>query len=134
LYDRLSSVVNDYAAGVPAQDVFARIHREFDEHTGYGWCHVISNAMIVTASLIYGGADFGKSICMAVQTGFDTDCNGATVGSVLGMLLGCDGVGEVWTKPLRGTLDTTIVGVGKVRIDTLAEKTISFIRQLHEQP
>lgn len=44
--------------------------------------------MIVTMALVTGAGDFGKSICTAVQAAFDTDCNGATVGSVVGMLAG----------------------------------------------
>lgn len=30
----------------------------------------------VVAALLYGKSDFGKSIRMAVETDFDTDCNG----------------------------------------------------------
>ncbi|MBQ6019820.1 MAG: ADP-ribosylglycohydrolase family protein [Clostridia bacterium] len=130
LYDRLSYVLNAYRTGVPAEDVYAQIHREFDEHTGYGWCHTISNAMVVAASLLYGGGDYGRSVCLAVQTGFDTDCNGATVGSVLGMLLGFGGIGEAWTKPLNGTLETSVVGVGTVGIDSLVEKTVAHAAAL----
>lgn len=124
LFDRLSYVLRAYETGVPAETVYAQIHRGYDERTGYGWCHVISNAMVVAASLLYGRGDYGRAVCLAVQAGFDTDCNGATVGSVMGMLLGFDGIGEEWIKPLNGRLETSIVGVGTVEIDSLAEKTL----------
>ena len=130
LYERLSFVLNAYKTGAPSDAVFARIHAEYDEHTGYGWCHVIPNAMIVTAALLYGEGDYGRSVCLAVQTGFDTDCNGATVGSVLGMLLGFDGIGETWIAPLRGKLQTGIAEVGTVEIDRLAEKTAKHAMQM----
>ena len=75
----------------------------------------------------FGGGDFGKSICLAVQTGFDTDCNGATVGSVLGMRGGIDEIDEKWKKPVNGMLDTTIFGVGRVNISDLVNKTMEHI-------
>ena len=89
--------------------------------------HTISNAEIVTASLLYGNKDYGKSICRAVQTGFDTDCNGATVGSILGMMLGSAGVGAQWTDPICGTLDTSIFGVNRVKIEDMVELTMSHL-------
>ena len=103
------------------------IHGEYDEHTAHGWCHTISNAMIVAASLLYGEGDFGKSICMAVETGFDTDCNGATVGSVLGMANGIESISEDWTKPINDTLHTSIFGVGTVKISDRAKLTMQHI-------
>ena len=60
--------------------------------------------MIVTAVLLYGGGDYGRSICMAVQAAFDTDCNGATVGSVIGMAKGFKAISEKWLEPVRGKL------------------------------
>lgn len=99
LYEAVTEVLSSYYAGMSREDCFAQIHKKYDEHTGHGWCHTISNAMIVTAALLYGEGDFGASICMAVETGFDTDCNGATVGSVLGMRNGIDGIGRMWQKP-----------------------------------
>ena len=80
--------------------------------------------MIVAASLLYGGGDYGKSICLAVQTGFDTDCNGATVGSVIGMRNGVSRIPEEWYKPLNDKLSTSIFGVGIVKISEMAEKTL----------
>lgn len=127
LYEAVMSVLNDFRSGVSQNDCFKKIHREYDEYTAHGWCHVISNAMIVAASLIYGEGDFGKSICMAVETGFDTDCNGATVGSVLGMANGIDSIPEYWKAPFDDTLHTTIFGVGTVKISDRVKITLEHI-------
>ena len=65
---------------------------------------------------------------MAVETGFDTDCNGATVGSVVGMMNKSTAIGAQWTAPINGMLDTSIFGVGRVNIDDMVERTIKHIR------
>ena len=128
---RLSEAVNEvlswYEDGVPQEEAFARIHEKWDEHTDHGWCHTISNAMIVTAALLYGKGVYGRSICMAVETGFDTDCNGATVGSILGLMGGESIIEPEWTRPVGGKLETSIIGVGTASIDELVATTISHI-------
>ena len=86
--------------------------------------------MIVAASLLYGEGGFGKSICMAVETGFDTDCNGATVGSVLGMARGIASIPEDWRAPIQNTLHTSIFGVGTVKISDCIEKTILHLEKI----
>ena len=65
---------------------------------------------------------------MAVETGFDTDCNGATVGSVLGMILGIDGIPAYWKEPIRDTLHTTIFGVGTVKISERVAMTMKHVK------
>ena len=127
LYEAVEAVVNNWRNGVSQQEIFAGIHRRFDEFLGHDWCHTIANAMIVAAALLYGGGDYGKSICMAVETGFDTDCNGATVGSVLGMRGGAGCIEPEWIAPLHGQLDTSIFGVGRVKIADLAAKTMEHL-------
>lgn len=127
LYEEITSVLEDYKKGVSQKQAFETIHKKYNEYTGYGWCHTISNAMIVVAALLYGEGDYGKSICMAVETGFDTDCNGATVGSVLGMAKGIDNFSEYWKKPINDTLHTSIFGVGTVKISDMAKKTLKHI-------
>jgi ADP-ribosylglycohydrolase len=128
LYADVSSVLKAYRDGVSQEDCFALIHQKYDEYTAHGWCHTISNAMIVAAALLYGQGDYGKSICMAVETGFDTDCNGATVGSVLGMILGIDGIPAYWKEPIRDTLHTTIFGVGTVKISERVAMTMKHVK------
>ena len=124
LAEDVKLVVKMFDDGKTSEEAFAKIHEKWDEHSGHGWCHTISNAMIVAASLLYGGGDYGKSICLAVQTGFDTDCNGATVGSIIGMRNGVSGIPEEWYRPLNDKLCTSIFGVGIVKISEMGEKTL----------
>ncbi len=52
------------------------------------------------------GEDFGDAICKAVNCGYDTDCTGATLGSVLGIIAGRGGLPEKWTRPLGEDIST----------------------------
>ena len=53
---------------------------------------------------------------------WDTDSSGATVGSVLGGLLGIDGIPAAWTAPLQHRIDTSLPG-GEVRFTDLVSRT-----------
>ncbi len=127
LYEAVMKIYNDYKNGVTLEETFNYIHSAYDEHTDHGWCHTISNAMIVTAALLYGEGEFGKSICTAVSMAFDTDCNGATVGSILGMRGGIDCIEDCWKKPINNKIHTSIFGVGTVDIDKAVDKTIKHM-------
>lgn len=127
LYHCVTEVVDAYRNGASEQDCFQMIHRQFNEYSSHDWCHTIPNAMIVVAALLYGNRDFGRSVCMAVETGFDTDCNGATVGSILGMAIGIENIPDAWISPLADTLHTSIFGVGNVRISERIDLTMRHI-------
>ena len=127
LYEAIMRLVERYDAGVTKEEAFADIHTEWNDEDAHDWCHTISNALIVVASLLYGEGDYSKSICMSVETGFDTDCNGATVGSVLGMRGGESAIDEYWKKPLNGTLETTIRWANKMPIESLVKSTLSHL-------
>ncbi len=116
-----------YREGLNGEGVLEHIHAEYDENLMHHWCHTIPNAMIVTAALLGGDGDFGKSICLAVQAAFDTDCNGATVGSILGMFVGAKGIEGRWTAPFRDGLVTAIDGFPLVTPDQLAARTLALI-------
>lgn len=129
LYEAITRLLARYGDGVGAEECFKDIQSRWDDTDQHHWCHTISNAEIVVASLLYGDNDFARSICMAVQAGFDTDCNGATVGSIMGMKNGIASIGEEWTAPLHGTQNTSIFGVGKVSIDSLIDTTMKHIEK-----
>jgi ADP-ribosylglycohydrolase len=129
LYEAIENMLSDYQKGVSKKACFEKIHEQYDEHNGHDWCHTISNALIVVAALLYGNGDYGKSICMAVETGFDTDCNGATVGSILGMRNGATTIETKWTDPVHDRLHTTIFGVNTVSIKERAEMTLQHLKK-----
>ena len=127
LFEAVSNIVKRFKTGYSEKACFQEIHKIYNENESHDWCHTISNSMIVTAALLYGNDDFGKSICMAVQTGFDTDCNGATIGSVLGIKNGFKSIPNEWVKPLNNELDTSIFGVGKIKISDIVESTMQHL-------
>ena len=65
-----------------------------------GWFQAPANVAFTVLGLLYGGGNFGRTICMAVNCGDDTDCTAATAGSVMGILLGAEGIPEEWKKPI----------------------------------
>jgi ADP-ribosylglycohydrolase len=74
-------------------------------------------------ALLWGELDFSRSVGLAVEAGLDTDCNGATVGSVVGTLIGAGAVPEHWVAPLNDTLETIVAGPSTLRISELAART-----------
>jgi hypothetical protein len=121
------NVIDAYNSGVTAEDFFADLQKRWDNYNQHDWCHTISNAEIVAAVLLYGEGDYGRTICMAVEQGFDTDCNGATAGSVLGMILGAEAIPAVWKDKINGKLHTQMFGFETVLVDEMAEKTLDFL-------
>jgi hypothetical protein len=59
------------------------------------------NSAYVAIGLLYGKGDFTKSIDIATRCGQDADCNPATVGGVLGVMLGYDRIPAFWLHPLQ---------------------------------
>jgi ADP-ribosylglycohydrolase len=122
-YD-VAEMMKWHKEGVKYDDAVARIHKLWDENRLHDWCHTLSNARIVALALLWGGGDFGDSICKAVQPGFDTDCNGATVGSILGAAHGAGKVPKKWTEIFNDSLETGISGYHRVSVKEMAEETL----------
>jgi hypothetical protein len=59
------------------------------------------NSAYVALGLLYGQGDFTRSVDIAARCGQDSDCNPATVGGVLGVMLGYANIPAFWLDPLR---------------------------------
>lgn len=64
-----------------------------------------------TIGLLYGES-FEDAICKAVNCGWDTDCTGATVGAMLGIIHGASGLPDRWVEPLRDEISTNLPNGG----------------------
>ncbi|MCS7181055.1 MAG: ADP-ribosylglycohydrolase family protein, partial [bacterium] len=129
LAEGIKEILDYKEKGLSYEEVSNIIHKKWDEKNPHHWCHVISNAQIVTIGLLWGNGDFGESICKAVSIGFDTDCNGATVGSIMGVKIGKKNLPEEWIKPLNNKIETGITGFSKVKITDLAKKTFEIYKK-----
>lgn len=127
LYKEITELIRSIENGLTYDEFYAKLHADWDEFSTHGWCHTISNALIVVAALLYGNGDYGKTICLSVQSGFDTDCNAATAGSIIGMMYGTGAIDTEWTDPIQGRLNTSICNVGTVDISELARMTMKHI-------
>ena len=122
-------VMDWYDSGKDLAQALSLIHQRWDDTNPHHWCHTLSNAQIVAMGLIYGENDFSKALSWSVTAGIDTDCNGATVGSILGMLHGADRLPGKWIDPLNDQLDTGISGYHHVYISDMARRTVELAKQ-----
>jgi len=124
------SVLQWHRDGLSYDEASDRIHGRWDEDRAHDWCHTTSNAMVVTLGLLWGEKQFGRTLTGAVQACFDTDCNGATAGSVVGIIHGAREVPREWTAPFNDTLQTGVTGYHHVRLKDMAEETVRLIEQV----
>ncbi|MFI9830643.1 ADP-ribosylglycohydrolase family protein [Streptomyces sp. NPDC051913] len=88
------------------------------------WVHAIPNTALIAAALTHANGDFTASISLAVSGGWDTDSNGATAGSIAGLLTGSpDALPDRWTTPLKNRLATSVGDFDGTGFDTLAHLT-----------
>ena len=85
--------------------------------------HTINNAAVVAASLLWGEGDFTRTIGLAVQSGWDTDCNGATAGSAYGAMHGAGSLPVHWIDPFEDQVRSALFGFDGARISDLAART-----------
>ncbi|MFA6948870.1 MAG: ADP-ribosylglycohydrolase family protein [Eubacteriales bacterium] len=104
------------------------IHSRYNEASGHDWCHTISNALIVVCALYYGKFDLSATIGIAVEAAFDTDCNGATSGSIVGMVRGASALPDGYVKPLNDTMRTQMAGFDGSSITDLARRTAALVK------
>jgi ADP-ribosylglycohydrolase len=118
------------------RNAWERINAAFGR---YHPVHTINNAALVLMGLLYGAREndpaacYERAICLAVWGGWDTDCNGATAGSVAGALLGAQKLPAKWTGVLNDRLESIVVGLTDNRISDLAERTVRVAKKVAEE-
>ena len=85
--------------------------------------HTLNNLAVVCWALTASDGDFATAVGDAVAAGWDTDCNGATVGGLLGLLSGT--VPDQWTRPWAGKIGVNLAGIGELTLDDLVDRTVA---------
>lgn len=107
----------------PWEDTVDLLYREYGS---YHWVHTINNAALVVAALLSSNGDYEKGICNVVMGGWDTDSNGATVGSILGTMIGAEKLPSKWIYPLNDRIRSSLKGFDNSKISDLSKRTIKI--------
>lgn len=130
LHDAIESILEWHEVDVDYDTAVYRLHELWNEERWHDWTHTVSNAMVVAIALLWGEHDYAKTICRAVQPGFDTDCNGATTGSILGILHGRKALPAAWVDIIHDTLHTGVAGYNVVKLADITRDTLAVIEKV----
>ena len=97
-----------------------------------------SNVALVVLGLLIGGDDFDRVMTTTVNCGEDTDCTGATAGSIFGIMHGFEAIPEKWIKPIGHKINTLCLNLGELggqvpqTVDELTDRTERVARRVLE--
>jgi len=127
---RLAEVVKDVTSWSKELNNWQEVWEKTNKRYGkYNWVHTLPNLAFVLIGLIWGKLDFKKTVSIAVMCGYDTDCNGATAGSILGALQGIKGIPEEMSKLLNNRVKSIVPGYSDMRISDLAKRTFELAKK-----
>ena len=109
------------------------LEKIWNEFAHYNAVHTNNNAALCAAAILFAGDDFETAITTAVLGGWDTDCNGATVGSVMGAKLGAGKIPERWKAPLHDTLYSAVPGFHPIAISECAKRSQDVYRKVTQK-
>ena len=131
---RLAEAVKDTVAWCGEESdwevVWGRINEKYGHYHGV---HTINNAAIVVMGLLFGANDFETGIVVAVRGGWDTDCNGATVGSILGARCGARALPAKWVRVFNDRLLSFVRGCNENLISDLAARSFQVAKKIQEE-
>ena len=99
-----------------------------------GWFQAPRNVAFTMIGWLFGNRDFGESICIAVNCGDDTDCTGATLGSIFGIIYGTSIIPEKWKAPIGDGIKTVAVSGFEVpaTLQALTDNTVAAQKKVAE--
>jgi ADP-ribosylglycohydrolase len=121
LAEVIGDVLDSHTKGDSWDEALARIQASYGH---YSWVHTVNNAGLVVAGLLWGDNDYTRTVGLTVMGGWDTDSNGATAGSVAGVLLGTAGLPAHFIDPLRDSTRSALFGFDNSKISDLAARTV----------
>jgi len=121
-------VLQMHDAGKDYREVRAEVVRKYPSA-----CNpVYADTGIVTLALLYGGGDFEKTITTAASCGSDTDCDTASVGAVIGCIIGANAIPAKWKDPIGDEFRCFVKDAENWSITELAGRICALGRKVAE--
>ncbi len=95
----------------------------YDKYPGV--CHIIPNTAVMIMAMCYGNNDFSKTLTMLNRCGWDTDCTCGNVGSIMGALVGLEGIDSRWITPVNDIINASSC-IGALNITTVSDTAKMF--------
>ena len=93
-----------------------------DRLRGMHRVHTINNACLTIWGITIGGTDFTRVIAETVAMGMDNDCTAATAGSIVGAIVGKQGIPEHWYRNFGDTVHSYLIGHPSFSIRDLIDR------------
>lgn len=125
IYHVISDVSGAFEKGAELEKVMDYLETEYGDVD----CSIsFYNIGVIALALLYGNGEFEKTITLAVNCGYDTDCTAATLGAVLGIMYGEEIFGEKWLGYCGEEIITGCVNLHYdiLTIDKLSRVTCNF--------
>jgi len=104
---------------------YRKIHSSYE---GWSPVHTLNNLALVIWALFSNLDDYSAAIGDVVSAGWDTDCNGATVGALWG--LQGKPIPEHWIQPWQGQVGLSLAGYSSIGLEELVDRTVAVALEL----
>ena len=150
IYDDIRLLINIALSKIPETSRIAKAVRlvvqEYDKGTDWkttrnmlieqsadiGWFQAPANVAFCIIGLLYGECDFKRSVLTAINCADDTDCTGATVGALLGIMHGTKGIPEDWKEYIGDNIITGCLLFGHCHFPSTCTELTDNVMNLHQ--
>ncbi len=90
------------------------------------------NGAYIALGVLYGKKNFGKTIEIATRAGQDSDCNPASAGGIIGVMLGYRAIPEEWKSGIPGISDKKFSYTDftfKTICESTEKRTLALVRK-----
>ncbi|MBE7025258.1 MAG: ADP-ribosylglycohydrolase family protein [Ruminococcaceae bacterium] len=103
-----------------------------DKTKSIGMFQAPANVAFVVLGLLYGEGDFKKSMIHTINCGDDTDCTGATVGSIMAIMNGMKAIPEDWRDHIgdsiiSNTIAENVIGRYPASCSELTQRIVTLL-------
>jgi ADP-ribosylglycohydrolase len=103
-----------------------------DRFKGMASVHTINNACLTIFGITIGGVNLTKVIGETVAMGMDNDCTAATAGSIVGAVIGKEGIPEHWYTPFHNTIHSYLIGEKRFTLTDLVARFSKQAKQVYK--